>query len=114
MKKIVLGLIVLSSIGFCYENWKSELSIYKGLLNTFSSETSKYFCEAENKELIINDILEHFKKQDEEYYKSNKKTIDEVPKMLIKSTEREEQSCPDGFIVTGSCGEWICVEKIEK
>ena len=33
MKKVVLGLIVLSSLGFCNDNWKNELNVKKGIDN---------------------------------------------------------------------------------
>lgn len=46
MKKIVLGITLLSSLLFCNDQWKNELDIHGGILNNnLSKETSKYFCD---------------------------------------------------------------------
>lgn len=114
MKKVVLGLIVLSSLGFCNDNWKNELDVKKGILNSLSKETSKFFCEHENMEKLDIEMLEFFKKQDPIYYKANKEKVDALPELLIVSTLSQGQSCEEGFIVSGSCGEWVCIKEPKK
>ncbi len=113
MKKIVLGMTLLSSLLLCNDQWKNELDIHKGVLNNnLSKETSKYFCEHTNKDSLANEILEHLKKQDLGFYNSHKSAIDVLPMQLIKSTEKSNLSCPSGFIATGSCGDWKCSKEL--
>ena len=113
MKKIVLGITLLSSLLFCNDQWKNELDIHGGILNnSLSKETSKYFCEHTSKDSLANEILEHFKKQDLRFYNSHKSAIDVLPMQLIKSTEKSNLSCPSGYIATGSCGDWKCSKEL--
>lgn len=115
MKKIFLGLTLFSSLLFCNDKWKNELDIHGGILkNNLSKETSKYFCEHTNKDSLANEILENFKKQDLNFYNSHKSAIDILPMQLIKSTEKNDLSCPSGYVVTGSCGDWKCSNEVLK
>ncbi len=109
MKKIVLGISLLSSLLLSNDQWKNELDIHGGILNNnLSQETKKYFCEHTDKNSLANEILENFKKQDLGFYNSHKSSIDVLPMQLIKSTEKSNLSCPSGYITTGSCGDWKC------
>lgn len=113
MKKIVLGITLLSSLLFCNDQWKNELDIHGGILNNnLSKETSKYFCEHTNKDSLANEILEHLKKQDLAFYNSHKSAIDSLPMQLIRSTEKNGTRCPVGYTVTGNCGDWKCSKEV--
>lgn len=113
MKKIVLGISLLSSLLLSNDQWKNELDIHGGILNNnLSQETKKYFCEHKDKNSLANEILENFKKQDLEFYNSHKSAIDVLPMQLIKSTEKSNLSCPSGYIATGSCGDWKCSKEL--
>lgn len=114
MKKIVLGLIVLSSIGFCNDNWKKELDVHKGVNNTFSKETSKFICEYQDMQKLDNEIFEYLKEQDIKYYNLNKELFLTLPELLIISTLKQGKTCEEGYEVTGSCGEWTCTKIKEK
>ena len=113
MKKIILGVSILTSLLISNDQWKNEIDIHEGVLNNnLSKETSKYFCEHTNKDSLSNEILEHLKKQDLGFYNSHKSSIDVLPMQLIKSTEKSNLSCPSGFIATGSCGDWKCSKDV--
>lgn len=114
MKKVVLGMIVLVSFGFCYDNWKNELNVKKGTENSLSKETRKFFCEHENTEKLDSELLEFFKNQDPIYYKSNKEKVDALPELLIVKTLSQGKKCEEGFVVSGSCEEWVCIKESKK
>lgn len=88
MKKIILGLVTVSSFVFSYDNWKNELIVEKGIFNNFSNQTEKYFCESQNKEELAKEILEFFKSQNKEFYETHKNEVNKLPMQLIKSTEK--------------------------
>lgn len=114
MKKIVFGITLLSSLLLCSDKWKKELDVHDSILNNnLSQETSKYFCEHENKDSLASEILEHFKKQDIEFYNSHNYAIDVLPMQLIKGTEKNSLNCQSGYAVTGSCGDWRCTKEVE-
>lgn len=109
MKKIIFGLILASSFLLSNDQWKKELFIHGGVLNNdLSKETSKYFCEHPNKELLEKEILEFFKNQDPGFYERHKDLTDRLPMKLIKSSEADGHGCPEDFEATGSCGNWKC------
>lgn len=113
MKKIVLGISLLSTLLLSNEQWKNELDIHGGILNNnLSQETKKYFCEHTDKNILSNEILENFKKQDLGFYNSHKSAIDVLPMQLINSTEKSSVNCQNGYIVTGSCGDWKCSKEL--
>lgn len=114
MKKIFLGILLLSSALLSNENnWKNELSIHRGLMNSFSINTNIYLCEHKNKDRLIKNMIEFMEKQDPVYYKKHKKRIDLIPELLIKSTKKESAKCPKGYTVEGSCGYWMCEKEIK-